>query len=235
MLNFFIYFLIGLCLGSFLNGLYWRTVHKIPLITVRSRCVGCKRQLGLIELIPIVGYIISLGKCRVCGAKIPWEFPLIELISAIMTAWIFSSGDILNHLPLLGFWFLLLLNCVTDLKTGFVYNRFLYPMVGLALILAWTQNHYSFGLFLVRGLIFGATIWLLTLVLSKLLRKQAMGSADYFLFYSAGFLLTVGRLIPFIWIAAGLGMIGMLIFRVGKLPFFPCLAVSLWIMQMVMK
>ena len=75
---------VGLFVGSFLNV----AIHRLPLEgeTVsrprRSRCPRCKRQLTWKENVPVLSWLIQLGRCRGCGWRIPWRYPFVELLTA---------------------------------------------------------------------------------------------------------------------------------------------------------
>ena len=78
-----IIFILGLCIGSFLNCLIWR-LHKKKKITGRSICTKCTQQIAWFDNIPVVSFIILRGKCRNCNKSISWQYPLLELITGIL-------------------------------------------------------------------------------------------------------------------------------------------------------
>ena len=83
---------LGLFVGSFLNV----AIHRFPLEgeTVskprRSRCPSCRTTLTWKENIPLLSWLIQLGRCRTCGWRIPWRYPLVELLNAILW-WLAAS------------------------------------------------------------------------------------------------------------------------------------------------
>jgi prepilin signal peptidase PulO-like enzyme (type II secretory pathway) len=83
-------FLLGLAFGSFLNVLTLRydPDKKYTLKTAggRSQCPHCHKKLVWYELLPLASFAIQKGKCRSCGAKLSWQYPLVELISGILFA-----------------------------------------------------------------------------------------------------------------------------------------------------
>lgn len=74
-------FLLGLCLGSFINALVWRLRHKRDWIKERSECVHCGHVLAAKDLIPVFSWVSLRGKCRYCGKPID-DTPLTEAITA---------------------------------------------------------------------------------------------------------------------------------------------------------
>lgn len=60
----------GACMASFLNCMAWRVVHGESVLRGRSHCDACGHVLGARDLVPIVSYLASGGRCRYCGAKL---------------------------------------------------------------------------------------------------------------------------------------------------------------------
>ena len=60
-----IFFVMGLIFGSFYNGVAYRLSNNMSLVKPkRSICPKCKKELGILELIPIFSYIFLKGKCK---------------------------------------------------------------------------------------------------------------------------------------------------------------------------
>ena len=81
---YFIVFIFGLTLGSFLNCLIYRFEVGENFLRGRSYCPHCKHILSWKDLIPVFSFIILKGKCRYCKKPISWQYPLIELTTAIL-------------------------------------------------------------------------------------------------------------------------------------------------------
>src|SRR5512141_3330011 len=82
-------FLVGACIGSFLNVVIYRLPREESIVSPRSRCPGCGRQIRALENIPIVSFIVLRGKCAGCGVAISWRYPAVELFTAAGFAAIF--------------------------------------------------------------------------------------------------------------------------------------------------
>jgi len=80
--NLFI-FIFGLCIGSFLNCLIWR-LHEEKSLGGRSICPKCQHQLAWYDNIPVFSFLFLRGKCRYCQAKISIQYPVVELITALL-------------------------------------------------------------------------------------------------------------------------------------------------------
>jgi len=78
--------LTGLFVGSFLNV----CIHRLPLEGEsvnkprRSRCPSCKTTLTWKENIPLLSWLVLRGRCRTCKWPIPWRYPLVELVNALL-------------------------------------------------------------------------------------------------------------------------------------------------------
>ena len=84
-----LYFLLGLTLGSFVNVIIYRIPENLSIIAPRSFCPLCKNKIPLYRNIPIISFIIQLGKCAKCNEKISISYPIIELTIGLI--WLLSS------------------------------------------------------------------------------------------------------------------------------------------------
>lgn len=101
-------FLIGLCVGSFLNVVIFRYLPdesffcNLKKCNGRSKCLSCEKTLAWYELIPVVSFIAQFGHCRSCGAKISWQYPLVELAGglAFLSPYYFWSHNYFQFISL---------------------------------------------------------------------------------------------------------------------------------------
>ncbi|WP_322413548.1 prepilin peptidase, partial [Clostridium perfringens] len=77
-------FIIGLCIGSFLNVCIYRIQREESIAFPASHCTNCGYELKWIDLIPIVSYLFLKGKCRKCSDKISLKYPLVELLNGFL-------------------------------------------------------------------------------------------------------------------------------------------------------
>ncbi|MCA9381836.1 prepilin peptidase [Candidatus Dojkabacteria bacterium] len=75
--------LFGLAIGSFINAGIYRFKNKIK-ITGHSICTNCKQELKPLDLVPLFSYLFLKGKCRYCKAKISIQYPIVELVTALI-------------------------------------------------------------------------------------------------------------------------------------------------------
>lgn len=77
-------------MGSFLNAWVWRTRENFKIISGRSMCLHCRRQLSWYENIPILSFLYLQGRCRTCRNPIPFHYLMVELATAfifVLMAW----------------------------------------------------------------------------------------------------------------------------------------------------
>jgi leader peptidase (prepilin peptidase)/N-methyltransferase len=76
-------FLVGACIGSFLNVVICRVPLGESIVSPGSRCPACGRGIRPRENIPILSFLLLRGKCSGCGARISWRYPFVEALTAI--------------------------------------------------------------------------------------------------------------------------------------------------------
>lgn len=172
-------FIFGAIIGSFLNV----CIHRIPndesLVRPGSHCPHCKDKIPFYLNIPILSYLLLRGKCRACKIKIPFRYPLIELLSALVTLLAFYRFGLS---PSLAFYLILsyglIVIAMIDLKTKLIHNKILLFLLISAIIVnaifqvvPWAQAGLGF-------LISGATMFLVSLLGKYLFKKESMGMGD---------------------------------------------------------
>lgn len=73
------FFILGTCIGSFVNVIFYRFPHKEQHLGMRSICPKCKHRLSWFDLVPLFSFIWLKGRCRYCKNKISIHYPLVEL------------------------------------------------------------------------------------------------------------------------------------------------------------
>ena len=68
---------------------------RYNLMLPRSACPHCGHQIGALENIPLISYLLLRGKCAACKAPISIRYPLIELLTGVLSVlliWRFGGG-----------------------------------------------------------------------------------------------------------------------------------------------
>jgi leader peptidase (prepilin peptidase)/N-methyltransferase len=149
--------LIGLIVGSFLNVV----IHRIPvmlqretdnfiaierdeptpheghysLLFPRSACPACGHGLSVLDNIPLLSWVWLRGRCRYCRAPISARYPLVELLSALLSGWvIWRLGSDVNGLAALLLVWILLALAFIDLDTQFLPDDLTLPLLWVGLL-----------------------------------------------------------------------------------------------------
>lgn len=127
-------FILGLTIGSFLNCLIYR-LEQDEKITGRSYCPNCKHSLSWLDLIPVFSFLLLGGKCRYCKKKISFQYPFVELLTAIVFVLIYAAQPVKNVGDLIGLLFSLYIASsfiailVYDLKHFLIPDIVLLPTI----------------------------------------------------------------------------------------------------------
>ena len=195
-------FVLGCCIGSFLNVCIWRVPRGMSVISPPSHCPNCGHQIRPWENIPIVSWILLGGKCSGCRKGISPRYILVELMIGLLYAGIFLlvvKGD-LPGTTLLFYWiFASVAVCsgFTDCETGIIPNEFTYLAIALGLILSPLCPSYwgmasrpaALLLSLLSCGTAGGLMALCALAGKKIFRREALGWGDVKLIAGAGAML----------------------------------------------
>ena len=131
---YFVIFVSGAIIGSFLNVVLYR-LHTGKSLNGRSHCMSCGKVLTWRELFPVFSYLVQKGKCRGCHSCIPSQYLFVELLtgfSFILFVWLFSSSIFLTivYLILIS---LLILIVVYDIRHTIIPDE-LTAIIGIVAI-----------------------------------------------------------------------------------------------------
>lgn len=267
LLSVFFILVFSVMVGSFLNVVIYRLplmmkrswreqcqeISKIPaaniptnrfnLIAPRSRCPHCKSQITAMQNIPIVSYLILNGKCANCAADISMRYPMIELITGILSVivvWHFGfSWETLAAIIIT--WALIVISAI-DLEEQHIYDDIVLPLLwGGLLISTISPLVEAHTLFIsptnaIAGAIAGyLSLWSVYQLFRVLTGKEGMGYGDFKLLAALGACLG-WQMVPFIILVAAItgsivGTISILSKqheRGTPIPFGPYLSAAGW-------
>ncbi|HTY56812.1 MAG TPA: prepilin peptidase, partial [Candidatus Binataceae bacterium] len=84
-------FILGACIGSFVNVVAFRLPREMSIVWPRSFCPHCERQIPAWANIPILAFIGLRGRCLMCRQPIPFRYFLTELSLAIIALYLYLS------------------------------------------------------------------------------------------------------------------------------------------------
>ncbi|OVE82747.1 hypothetical protein BVY03_00190, partial [bacterium K02(2017)] len=175
--------IFGLIIGSFLNVL----IYRIPLnksVLGRSYCPSCNEGIPLYRNVPILSFLLQMGRSACCKNKISWQYPSVEAATGLL-----SILTLLYSYSLLEYtiWFLLFM-CPLVVITVIDFQLKIIPdIISLSFILvgiiiqqylqypSWWEALKFSGIGLLLG---GGVLLLLAEFMSRLLKKEAMGGGD---------------------------------------------------------
>ena len=77
-------FVIGCCIGSFINVLIYRLPLNQSIVYPNSSCPECNAKIKWFDNLPIISWLLLRGKCRACKSKISFSYPIIELSTGLL-------------------------------------------------------------------------------------------------------------------------------------------------------
>ncbi len=205
-LVFFVLFVFGVLVGSFLNVVILRYNTGMPIARGRSACFACNRQLSWYELLPLASFAVQGGKCRGCSSRISWQYPLVELATGLC----FVAAYLVARSPM-EFLLLAALLCfyvaifVYDLRHKIIPDLFSYgaALIALALLALDWRSSGSLGYL---SLLSGPCLFLFFWFFWFVSRGRWMGLGDGKLALSVGWALGmsagVSALLLSFWIGA---------------------------------
>lgn len=195
----------GAMIGSFLNVciLRWGAEPKQSVVSPRSRCPRCGRGLAWYDNIPVFSWLILRGRCRNCGQPISVQYPLVELATAAIWAYMaWRHGMSLETLRDGTFATILLGIAMTDARAYIIPHEFSIGGTVIAIALAaWSDP--AAALASLQGALIGAGAVLLIGELSELaVGQEAMGGGDCALMGMIGAFLGWEAILPVLLIGA---------------------------------
>jgi len=261
-------FVLALLIGSFLNVVIYRLpimmerdwraqceeiaetpaaelpTGRFDLVAPRSRCPSCGHTITAIQNIPVVSYLVLGGKCASCQAPISRRYPVIELLTAVMTAivaWRFGFGWEAAAAILMT-WTLIAIS-VIDIDHQIIPDSISLPLIWAGLFLS--LFHESAGaeiLFvgpstaIAGGLAGYLSLWSIYHLFRLLTGKEGMGYGDFKLLAALGAWLGWQMLPLIILLSAFVGaIVGVALIAFKRqdrnvpIPFGPYLAAAGWI------
>jgi leader peptidase (prepilin peptidase)/N-methyltransferase len=251
---------LGLLVGSFLNVVILRLPKRLEwewkrdarevldepelydppppgIVVERSHCPHCKTPLSWYENIPLFSWLVLRGKCRHCKAPISPQYPLVELLTAVLavaSVWRFGFGWQGFGAALLSCYLVALSGI--DLRTRLLPDQLTLPLMWLGLIGS-LDNLYMPAKPALLGAIAGyVSLWLVWWLFKQVTGKEGMGRGDFKLLAALGAWVGLSGVLPIILISSVVGaVIGSVWLgikgrdRATPIPFGPYLAIAGWI------
>lgn len=167
-------FILGLCVGSFLNVLIDRLPKGEQVFWGRSYCDSCRQPLSWYDLIPLVSFILLGRRCRYCRALISWQYPVVELATAILFLASFQFLELGALVYLLLVVSGLIVIFFTDLKYRIIPDQVVIFLGVTSLLFLFFSHQPS----TINHLLSAVTMFLIFLLLAFITHGRGMGLGD---------------------------------------------------------
>lgn len=199
----------GLMIGSFLNVVIYRLpkmmeleweaqaaelrgedpppAQRFSLLVPRSRCPSCGHQLGALENLPLLSWLLQRGRCKACGAPIPARYPVVELATGLLSAvaiWRFGAtwaglGALLLSFTLIALTFI-------DLDTQLLPDSMTMPLLWLGLLFNLWGVYVPLSEAVIGAMAGYLSLWSVYWLFRLVTGKEGMGYGDFKLLAALG-------------------------------------------------
>lgn len=187
------FIVFGSLWGSFANVCIYRLPKNQSVITGRSSCPSCKNKIYWYDNIPLLSFILLMGKCRHCKNPIDLQYFIVELISAVSFVSIYYFfGLTITSLLLLILSIFFIIIFFIDLKHFIIPNVLTFPLMIIGFVKSFDPN-LNKAIFpnyinsLIGGIFGYLIIWLIIYFYKKVRKKEGMGLGDAKLMAVIGF------------------------------------------------
>jgi leader peptidase (prepilin peptidase)/N-methyltransferase len=252
--------LLGLLVGSFLNVVIlrlprrlehdWRTqAHELlgatppaeeappDLVVTGSHCPTCKHALSALDNIPLVSWLALRGRCRYCRTPISWQYPLVELLTALASAaiawklgygWPLAAGLVFT-------WILIAASGI-DARTQLLPDQLTLPLLWLGLLISLVPIFVDSSAAIVGAAIGYLSLWSVYWIFKLATGKEGMGYGDFKLLGALGAWMGAMSLLPIVLLSSLIGaVVGGTVLalrgqdRATPIPFGPFIAAAGWV------
>jgi leader peptidase (prepilin peptidase)/N-methyltransferase len=249
----FFIFVFGLIIGSFLNVVILRYNTGMS-INGRSGCFSCGKKLEWYELVPVLSFLIQKGKCRKCGARLSWQYPIVEALTGVLFVATFLKYKVLllsqqtvsigvtKVLFFFVIWSILEVIVVYDIRHKIIPDGFVYAFDILALLhILIIMRSVLFSQETLYAIIAGPILCLPFFLLWLLSQGKWIGFGDVKLALGMGWMLGLiygfSAIVLSFWIGAAFSILQILISQLksngkqltmkSEIPFAPYLILGL--------
>jgi leader peptidase (prepilin peptidase) / N-methyltransferase len=152
----------GLALGSFLNVVAVRVPQRRSLVRPPSACLSCGQEIRWYDNVPLLSYAVLRGRCRDCEARIPFVYPAVELVTAVLIAGCVLAFGLTGKAAVAAFFCAVLVAIsAIDLEHRIIPNRIVLPafvVVLAANTLLVPSPRWALAAFGASGFLFAAAL-----------------------------------------------------------------------------
>ncbi len=207
-------FALGAIVGSFLNVCIARLPESKSLVWPGSRCPKCEGEIRWYDNIPVVSFVLLMGRCRRCGERISWQYPAVELATAVLFVVLLRQfPNVAAFAIYMVFTSAMIVVTVIDLKHFIIPDEISLPGIVLGLALSFVPDKWAAGLLvsesfldsLIGCVLGGGMLYLAALFSLFFLKKEGMGMGDVKLLAMVGAFLGWKRVLVTVLVASVVG------------------------------
>lgn len=179
MLSFFVS-LFGALVGSFLNVVIVRLPEEgSSVVFPASHCPACKKPISWYDNIPLVSFLVLGGRCRQCGQRISWRYPLVEGAMALLSLALYQHFGLTILFPIYFVFCAALLAVIfIDFQHQIIPDVISLPGIVLGLCLSFVNPFVTWQDAGLGALFGGGSFYLVALVYYLLTKREGMGGGD---------------------------------------------------------
>ena len=172
-------FIFGAAIGSFLNVCIYRIPAEQSIVKPLSQCPHCHHPIRFYDNIPILSYLFLHARCRDCGGKISWRYPLVELITGLLALLLFMKfGPTLVFLVFFIFTAVLIIITFIDLDHQIIPDILSLPGIPVFFLAAVFIVKVPWLEALIGLLIGGGVLLAIAFVYELITKREGMGGGD---------------------------------------------------------
>ncbi|TML83576.1 MAG: prepilin peptidase [Actinobacteria bacterium] len=125
----------ALAVGSFLNVVAARVPLRRSIVRPPSACMSCNEEIAWYDNVPLLSYFLLRGRCRHCEARIPFLYPAVELVTALLLAGCVLAFGLTAKAAIAAFFCAVLVAVsAIDLEHRIIPNRIVLPATVVVLV-----------------------------------------------------------------------------------------------------
>ncbi len=166
-------------IGSFLNVCIHRLPKEESVVRPGSYCPKCQTPIKAYDNIPIISYLLLMGRCRSCKERISIQYPLVETLTALSSFVLFVTfGFSWSYLYYFLFIAGLIAITVIDLHHQIIPDVISLPGIGIGLLGSLLVPQMTFYNSLIGIMAGGGSLFLVATVYQWLFKREGMGGGD---------------------------------------------------------
>jgi len=172
--------LFGLAVGSFLNVCIYRIPLRQSIVFPPSNCPHCKERIRFYDNLPVISYLLLLGRCRHCRQPISPQYPLVEACTGVFSLALFLKvGATVEYLFFLAFGAALIAITFIDLRHKIIPDTLSLPGIAAGFAFSLLPSSPLPWMDSLIGIVLGGGFLLLVgIAFEKITGREGMGMGD---------------------------------------------------------